>query len=191
MSLDGVIQGPGGPGEDTSNGFTLSGWTAPYFDDESGKIMNEQMKLPFSLLLGRKTFQIWENFWPQHEAEWPGVNSVTKYVVSKSLSKTDWKNTVFINENAVDALKKLKKEDGPNLHVYGSSGLAHTLLENDLVDEIWLKTYPVVLGKGKRLFDESSFPVAFKLVSSKTVPSGVIFANYQRVGEVKVGSVEA
>lgn len=190
MTLDGVIQAPGGPEEDTSGNFKFGGWTAPYFDDFSAKVMAEQMKQPFSLLLGRKTFDIWAAFWPQHEDQWPGVNDVTKYVVSNSIKTSDWSNSVFINENVVENLKKLKKEAGPNIQVYGSSNLMQTLLKNDLVDELWLKIFPITLGEGKRLFESGTIPAAFTLTGTQISPSGVIIANYKRSGEVKTGSVE-
>src|SRR5258708_19318375 len=180
ITLDGVIQAPGGPEEDTSGGFTYGGWTAPYFDDFSGKAMAEQMKQPFSLLLGRKTFEIFASYWPQHEDPLPGVNDGPKYVVSKSLKKHDWNNTVLINNNVVEEIKKLKQQKGPDLQVYGSGNLIQTLLKNDLIDELWLKTFPITLGKGKRLFGEGTIPAAFKLIESKISPSGVIFANYKR-----------
>lgn len=188
LTLDGVMQAPGGPKEDTSGDFKYGGWTAPYFDDFSGKVMAEQMKQPFSLLLGRKTFKIFASYWPKHEDAWPGVNDATKYVVSKSLKKHKWVNSVFINNNVVEELKKLKKKNGPDLKVYGSGNLVQTLLKNDLVDELWLKIFPITLGKGKRLFENGAIPAAFKLIESKTSPSGVIFANYKRFGKVKTGS---
>jgi dihydrofolate reductase len=188
LSLDGVMQAPGGPTEDTSGGFKFGGWTVPYFDEMSGELMSEQMKEPFSLLLGRKTFEIFASYWPQHADVWPGINEATKYVVSSSLKKHDWNNTVVINENVVDELKKLKAQDGPDLMVHGSGNMIQTLLKNDLVDELWLKIYPVTLGKGKRLFGEGVIPAAFTLVETKATPSGVIFASYKRAGEVKTGS---
>ncbi len=188
ITLDGVMQAPGGPEEDTSGGFKYGGWTAPYFDDFSGSVMAEQMKQPFSLLLGRITFEIFASYWPQHESQWPGVNAATKYVVSKSLKKSDWKNSVFINKNVVEEIKKLKKQNGPDLQVYGSGNLIQTLLKNDLVDEHWLKIFPITLGVGKRLFEEGTNPAAFKLIDSKISPSGVIVANYKRFGKVKTGS---
>ena len=187
ITLDGVIQAPGGPEEDTSGNFKFGGWTAPYFDDFAGKEMSKQMKEPFSLLLGRKTFEIFASYWPQHENEWPGINKATKYVVSKTLKDPTWENTVVIKD--AKELKKLKNSDGPDLQVYGSSNLAQTLLENDLVDELWLKIFPVTLGQGKRLFAEGTIPASFKLIDSKVSPSGVIFVNYKRSGEVRTGSV--
>ncbi|HSW89579.1 MAG TPA: dihydrofolate reductase family protein [Patescibacteria group bacterium] len=188
LTLDGVMQAPGGPEEDTSGGFKYGGWTAPYFDDFAGKVMAGQMKTPFSLLLGRKTFEIFAGYWPEHEDMWPGINTMKKYAVSKTLKKSDWKNSVIINKNVVVELIKLKKQKGPDLHVYGSGNLVQTLLKNDLVDELWLKIFPITLGNGKHLFEGGAIPMAFTLVDSKVSPSGVIFANYKRAGEVKTGS---
>lgn len=188
LTLDGVMQGPGGPGEDTSDGFEYGGWTVPYFDDFAGKVMGEQMKGPFSLLLGRKTFEIFASYWPQHADVWPGINEATKYVVSDTLSSSDWQNSVFLKGDIVEEIKKLKAGDGPDLHVYGSSNFVQTLMRYDLVDEFWLKIFPVTLGKGKRLFAEGTIPAAFRLTDSKVSPSGVIIVNYERAGEVKTGS---
>lgn len=189
LTLDGVMQAPGGPDEDTSGGFKYGGWTAPYFDDFAGQIMAKQMKQPFSLLLGRKTFQIFAGYWPEHEDQWSGINDVTKYVVSTTTSSSDWHNSEFINDNVVERLTQLKKEDGPPLQVYGSATLVQTLMKHDLVDEYWLKIFPVTLGSGKRLFGEGTIPAAFKLSESKISPRGVIFANYSRAGDVQTGSV--
>jgi len=189
ITLDGVMQAPGGSKEDTAEGFKYGGWTAPYFDDFAGKAMGEQMKEPFSLLLGRKTFDIFASYWPKHADAWPGVNEATKYVVSNTLSKSNWHNTVFVNGDVVAQLKKLKAGKSPDLQVWGSGNLAQTLFKNDLVDELWLKIFPVVLGTGKRLFDAGTIPAAYALTDSKISPSGVIFANYKRAGKVKTGTV--
>ncbi len=183
------MQAPGGPKEDTSGGFKYGGWTFPYFDDFAGKIMASQMKKS-DLLLGRKTFKIFEAYWPKHSDGWPGINEVKKYVVSKKLKKSHWKNSVFINKNVVDEIKKLKKGRGSDLQVYGSGKLIQTLLKNVLVDELWLKIFPITLGKGKKLFVEGTIPAGFELIMSKTTPKGVIFASYKRAGEVKTGSFE-
>ena len=188
ITIDGVMQAPGGPEEDTSGGFEYGGWTVPYFDEFSMKVMEEQMKQPFALFLGRKTFEIFASYWPQHASEWPGINESTKYVVSNTLAKHDWENSIFIKGNVVEEIKKLKAQDGPDLQVYGSGKLIQTLLKHDLVDELRLKTFPITLGSGKRLFAEGTIPAAFKLTDSKVSPSGVIFANYERAGEVKTGS---
>lgn len=188
ITLDGVMQAPGGPEEDTSGGFKYGGWTVPYFDEFLGKVMGEQMKQPFNLLLGRKTFEIFASYWPQHANNWPGINEATKYVVSKTLTSHEWENSVFIKGNVVQEIKKLKAQDGPDLQVYGSGNLIQTLLKHDLVDELWLKTFPITLGPGKRLFAGGTIPAAFTLEESKTSPKGVIVASYKRAGEVKVGS---
>jgi len=188
ISLDGVLQAPGGPEEDTSGGFEFGGWTVPYFDEFSGKIMTEQMKLPFELLLGRKTYEIWASYWPHHSEGWPGINSAKKYVVSHSPMQLEWSNSILIKDNVVEQIKKLKRQDGPDLKVWGSGNFVQTLLKHDLVDEFWLKIFPITLGKGKRLFAEGTIPAAFKLSAHKVSPSGVIIANYERAGEVKTGS---
>jgi len=189
LTLDGVMQAPGGPKEDTSGNFKYCGWSAPLGDDFLGNVMGEQMRQPDSLLLGRKTYDIFSSYWPQHESSWPGVNKAKKYVVSSTIVNPTWENTVVIKDNVVEELKNLKNQDGPDLHVWGSGNLAQTLFKNDLVDELWLKIYPIVLGAGNRLFAEGTIPAAFKLTDSKVSPSGVIIANYVRNGEVKTGSV--
>jgi dihydrofolate reductase len=186
LTLDGVMQAPGGPEEDTSGDFKYGGWTAPYFDDFAGKEMGKQMEGDYDLLLGRKTFEIFANYWPSHSDEWKQVNEITKYVASNTLTESQWKPTVFLKDT--EALKKLKEEDGPDLQVYGSGNLAQTLLKNDLVDEMWLKIFPVTLGEGKKLFADGTIPKSFELIDSKVSPSGVIFAYLKRKGEVKTGS---
>lgn len=188
LTLDGILQAPGGPEEDTSGNFKYGGWTVPYFDDFSAKVMAEQMKQPFSLLLGRKTFEIFASYWPKHADAWPGINESTKYVVSHTPSSSEWQNSIFLKGDIVEELKKLKQEDGPDLQVYGSGNLIQTLLQHDLVDELWLKIFPITLGTGKRLFDTGTIPAAFSLIESKTSPSGVIYASYKRAGQVKTGS---
>lgn len=191
ISLDGVMQAPGGPDEDTSGGFKYGGWTAPYFDEFSGKIMDQQMSMPFDLLLGRKTYAIFAAYWPTQGPSSVSVpfNKATKYVVSGSSPKLTWENSVLIEGGVAAKLKKLKQQDGPMLQVHGSGNMIQTLLKNDLVDELWLKTFPVTLGKGKRLFAEGSMPAAFTLTDSLISPSGVIFANYKRSGQVKTGTI--
>ncbi len=189
ITLDGVIQAGGGPDEDTSGDFKYGGWQAPYSDEVVGSVMAEQMRWPFALLLGRKTFDIWASYWPHHAENWPGINAATKYVVSTTLREHEWSNSVFINRDVVEEIRKLKAAEGPPLHVYGSGNLVQTLLTNDLVDELWLKTYPITLGQGKRLFEDGTAAAAFRLASSTTSPSGVIIANYTRAGEVETGSL--
>ena len=188
ITLDGVMQAPGGPEEDPSGSFKYGGWTVPYFDEASGNVMAEQMKAPFALLLGRKTFEIFASYWPQHADGWPGINEATKYVVSKTLREHEWSNSVFINGDAVEEIKKLKSQDRPPLQVHGSGNLIQTLLKYDLVDELWCKIFPVTLGQGKRLFEDGTSPAAFTLERTTTSPFGVIVANYKRAGEVKTGS---
>jgi dihydrofolate reductase len=189
MTLDGVMQAPGGPEEDTSGGFTFGGWSVGYFDDVVGQAMAEQMGHPFDLLLGRRTFDIFATFWPKVTDETGrGINSATKYVVSHRPVNLDWKTTVLITGDVVDKIKKLKAEDGPELQVHGSGDLIQTLLKNDLVDELWLKTFPVVLGTGKRLFARGSIPAGFTLLRSTVSPSGVVIGTYARAGQVKIGS---
>jgi dihydrofolate reductase len=188
VTLDGVMQAPGGPEEDTSGGFTLGGWTAPYFDEALGQVMGEQMAVPFDLLLGRKTYDIFAAYWPQHESEGEPLNAATKYVVSHQARKLAWGPAHLITGDVVAEIQKVKSQDGPMLQVHGSSELIQTLLKNDLVDALWLKIFPVTLGVGKRLFGDGAVPAAFTLEESKTTPQGVIVASYKRVGEVKTGS---
>jgi dihydrofolate reductase len=189
ITLDGVIQAGGAPQEDTSGGFKYGGWQAPYSDETLGEVMAEQMKEPFALLLGRKTFDIFASYWPSHAENWPGINEATKYVVSNTLREHEWSNSVFINGDVAEEIRKLKAGDGPPLQVYGSANLVQTLLKHDLVDELWLKTYPITLGQGKRLFQEGTSAAAFNLESTTVSPAGVIIANYRRAGEVKSGSL--
>ena len=188
ITLDGVMQAPGGPEEDTAGGFKYGGWTEPYGDEVGGKILAGQMQ-PAEYLLGRKTFEIWEAFWPEHADFWPGINDGTKYVMSTTVEQSDWKNTVFIK--SVEDIKKLKNSDGPDLQVWGSGKLVQSLLKNDLVDELWLKIFPVTLGSGKKLFDDGTMPAAFTLTESTVTPSGVVMVNYRRSGEVTTGTVGA
>ncbi|HEV2227033.1 MAG TPA: dihydrofolate reductase family protein [Nitrososphaerales archaeon] len=190
LTLDGVMQAPGGPEEDPSGGFTHGGWSAPYWDDFMGNVMTEQMKWPFDLLLGRKTYEIFAGYWPK--AEGPGakeLNDATKFVVSTMLKKLDWAKSVLISGDVVNQIRNVKKQSGPELQVHGSGNLIQTLLKNDLVDEFRLKTFPLTLGGGKRLFAEGSVPAGFKLIGSKASPKGVIVATYERAGDVKTGSL--
>jgi dihydrofolate reductase len=188
LTLDGVMQGPGGPTEDTSGNFTLGGWTVPFFDEFLGVVMTEQMGKPFDLLLGRKTFEIFASYWPDHPEDGAGINNATKYVASNTLTSHDWEKTVFLNENVVEEIKKLKQQDGPDLQVHGSASLIQTLLKHDLIDELWLKIFPITLGMGKRLFEHGTIPASFTLTESKTSPKGVIVASFKRSGEIKTGS---
>lgn len=186
ITLDGVMQAPGGPEEDTSDGFQYGGWTAPYGDEASGKFMEKLME-PKDYLLGRKTFKIWEHYWPEHADFWPAINNGTKYVLSKTVDKTDWKNTVFLE--SVEEIKKLKNSEGSDLQVWGSDKLIQLLLKHDLVDELWLIIYPLTLGQGKKLFADGTIPAAFTLIENTVTPSGLIMANYKRAGKVHTGTV--
>ncbi len=188
ITLDGVMQAPGGSKEDASQGFKYGGWTAHYASDASGKVWKKQMKAA-DLLLGRKTFDIFESYWPEHAAGWPGINEVTKYVLSDTRSASDWENTVFLKSLA--DIKKLKKGEGSDIKVWGSSELIQLLLKHDLVDELWLNTYPLTLGTGKKLFQDGAIPAAFTIVQSTVTPNGVIMVNYKRAGKVKTGTVGA
>jgi dihydrofolate reductase len=191
VSLDGVMQAPGGPDEDTSGGFQYGGWTAPFADEVSGKIMGEQMSKPFDLLLGRKTYDIFAAYWPKQEASAMATvpfDRATKYVVSRSSPKLEWEKSVLIEGDVAAKLREIKKEDGPPLQVHGSGDLIQSLLEHDLVDQLWLKIFPVTLGTGKRLFGGGTTATGFELAESKTTSRGVIFANYRRAGAVETGS---
>lgn len=185
LSMDGILQGPGGPDEDASGNFKYCGWTVPYFDGFLGEIMSEQMKQPFNLLLGRTTYDIFAAHWPHHAEEWPGINESTKYVVSKQDLDLSWENSVQLKGDFVTEIERLKSEDGPDLYVYGSGQLAQALFQHDLIDELWLKIFPITLGTGKRLFDEGTLPARYELKESSVSPKGVIVANYKRAGEVK------
>jgi dihydrofolate reductase len=187
LTLDGVMQAPGGPTEDTSGNFTHGGWTVPYFDEVLGQVMTEQMSVPFDLLLGRKTFEIFASYWPDHPEEGAGINKATKYVASNTLTIHPWEKTVFLKGDVGRDIKRLKEDDGPNLQVHGSSNLIQTLLKQDLVDEFWLKIFPVTLGEGKRLFGDGAVPVAFSLVETMSTPRGVMIATFKRAGEVVTG----
>ena len=187
ITLDGVMQAPGGPQEDTSGGFKYGGWTVSYGDELFGKIMQEELK-PADYILGKKTFEIFESYWPQHADFWPGINDGTKYVLSQSREKSDWKNTVFLKDLA--DIKKLKNSEGADIQVWGSSKLIQLLLKHDLVDELRLKIYPVILGEGKKLFENGAVPAAFTLTENQVTSKGVIIANYKRAGEVITGNIE-
>lgn len=190
VSLDGVMQAPGGPQEDTSGGFTQGGWSVGYWDDTLSQTMDEQMGHPFDLLLGRKTYDVFASAWPKIDPNSP-INSCQKYVVThRPVPKDDhvWKNTMAISGNVADEIKKIKQQSGNEIQVHGSSELIQTLLKHDLIDELWLKIYPCTLGKGKRLFGSGAIPAGFNLISSKSSSSGVIIANYKREGNVKMGS---
>jgi dihydrofolate reductase len=191
VSLDGVIQAPGGPEEDTSGGFTHGGWTVPFADEAFGRIINAELSQPFDLLLGRKTYEIFASYWPQQTGSIADpFNKATKYVVSRGGVELTWKESVLIDGDVVARLKALKQEDGLALQVHGSGKLLQALFKNDLIDELRLRIFPVTIGSGKRLFAEGTIPAAFELLDSTTLPSGVILANYKRAGKLTTGSFE-
>ena len=191
VSLDGVMQAPGGPGEDTSGGFKYGGWVEPYTNEEYDKVVQEELQ-PADYLLGRKTYEIWAGYWPQHSDFWPGINSGTKYVLSKHLEQSDpmirgWQNSVVLHD--LEEIKKIKEENGPDIQVWGSSEVVQLLMEHDLADELRLKIHPLLLGKGKKLFANNASPAAFKLTKNIVTSRGVIIAIYKRDGEVKTGDM--
>lgn len=188
ISLDGVIQAPGGPEEDTSGGFAYGGWVAPYSDPVLGTALRKQMNQPFDLLLGRKTFDIWAPYWPQHADAWPGVNTATKYVASNTLTASAWQPSVFLNGDIAEKVAKIKQQPGPDLHVWGSGHLLQTLIKHDLVDTFWLMIYPLTLSSGKRLFAEGTLPAAFKVTEGQVTTKGVVVMNYERAGAITTGS---
>lgn len=190
ISMDGVIQAPGGPEEDPSGGFVYGGWVSPYADEVLGTALRKQMSLPFDVLLGRKTFDIWEPYWPKHADAWPGIMTATKYVASNTRTSSEWQPSVFLNGDIAGQVAKLKQQPGPDLNVWGSSNLLQTLIKHDLVDSFWLMLYPLTLGSGKRLFAEGTIPAAFKVTENHVGPNGVIVANYERAGAIKTGSYE-
>ncbi len=186
ISIDGVIQGPGGPEEDTSNGFAYGGWSGPYADEIIGTALRKQMNVPFDLLVGRKTFDIWEAYWPHHADAWPGVNAATKYVASNTRTSSEWQPSVFLNGDVAEKVAKIKGQPGPDLNVWGSGNLLQTLIKHDLVDTFWLMIYPITLGSGKRLFAEGTIPSAFKVTESVVGSTGVILVNYERAGGITI-----
>jgi dihydrofolate reductase len=187
ISLDGVIQGPGGPEEDTNGGFSLGGWISGYSEEMLGTALKKMMYSPFDLLIGRKTYDIWAPYWPNNGQFWPNVNTSTKYVASNTLTHTDWQPSVVLNGDVAAKVAALKQTDGPDLHVWGSSELLQTLIAHDLVDSFWLMMYPVTLGKGKRLFGSGAIPAAFKVSEGAITPNGVVLITYERAGEIKAG----
>ena len=188
VSLDGVIQSPGGPEEDTSGGFAYGGWISHYSDPLLSSVIRKQMNMPFDLLIGRKTFDIWAPYWPQHADIWSGVNTATKYVASNTLTSSEWQPTVFLNGDISEKITRLKQQPGRNLHLYGSAHLLQTLLKHDLVDEFWLKIHPITFGTGKRLFASGTLPAAFKVTEGQVTSKGVIMVNYARAGAIPTGS---
>lgn len=190
MSLDGVIQGGGGPDEDTSGGFAYGGWVAPYDEKAIGAAVMKMLNSPFELLLGRKTFDIWASYWPHHGDFWPGVNTATKYVVSNTVTSSEWQPSVFLNGDVAAKVAELKQQPGPDIHVWGSANLLQTLFKHDLVDTFWLLIYPVTIGSGKRLFADGTIPAAYQVTESIVAPNGVIHVTYERAGDIKLGKVQ-
>jgi dihydrofolate reductase len=182
ITLDGVIQAPGGKEEDVSGGFAHGGWISSYSDVILGKALKEQMNKSFDLLLGRKTFEIWEPYWPHHADAWANVNTATKYIASNTRTSSAWQPSVFLSGDIANEVGKLKQQQGPELHVWGSGNLLQTLIKYDLVDVFWLMIYPITLGTGKRLFADGTIPAAFKVTESVVTPNGVIVVNYERAG---------
>jgi dihydrofolate reductase len=182
VTLDGIMQAPMGSDEDTSGAFKYGGWTASHADAMSGKAVQKEANQTADYLLGRKTFEIFASFWPAHANMWPGINNGTKYILSKTIKNSDWKNTVFLK--SLEDIKQLKISEGSDIQVWGSSELIHLLLENSLVDEIHLRIFPIILGKGKKLFDDTTAATAFTLTENLVTPKGVIIAYYKRAGEV-------
>lgn len=188
ISIDGVIQAPGGPEEDPTSSFAYGGWISPYSDEILGTALRKQMNSPFDILLGRKTFDIWEPYWPQHADIWPGVNTATKYIASNTRTSSEWQPSVFLNGDIAEKVAKIKQGEGPDLHVWGSSNLLQTLIKHDLVDTFWLMIYPITLGDGKRLFANGTLPATFKVTESTVSSKGVIVVNYERAGGITTGS---
>jgi dihydrofolate reductase len=188
LSLDGVIQAPGGPDEDTSGGFAYGGWIGTYSDEILGTALKKQMNSPFDLLLGRKTFEIWEPYWPKHTDIWPNASTATKYVASNTRTSSEWQPSVFLNGDIAEKVSEIKQQQGPDLHVWGSGTLIQTLIQQDLVDTFWLMIYPITLGGGKKLFANGTIPAAFKVTEGILTPSGIIVVNYERAGAVKTRS---
>ena len=185
ISMDGVMQAAGGPEE----GFEYGGWSAPYYDEALDKIAEKQKDPIGDLLFGRRTFELFASFWPDHEDIWPGVNNARKYVLSSTMNESDlgWKNSVILK--TVEDIKKLKRSEGPDLKVHGSGKLVQTLLKYNLVDELWLLIHPLMLGTGQKVFPDGAIPAAFTLVECTSTPNGVIAAHYKPAGEVKTGTM--
>src|SRR5262249_14674375 len=189
VSLDGVIQAPGGPEEDTGGGFAYGGWAKQHSYPFLSTAIKKQMTTPFDLLIGRKTFDIWARHWPQHGDVWPAVNTATKYVASNTMTSHEWRPSVFLNGDIAEKITKIKQQEGPDLHVYGSANLVQTLHKHDLVDAFWLKIFPITLGSGKRLFADGTIPASFQVTESTVTSKGVIIVNYERAGAHLTGSL--
>ena len=184
MTLDGVIQNE----ENDGDGFKHGGWFFPFADEVTGGVIQERLAKPVDLLLGRKTFDGWETYWPTHSNFWPNVMTATKYVASNTRDSSDWQPTVFLSGDLAEEVRQLKQTDGPDLHVFGSANMLQTLFKNDLVDALELMIIPVTLGSGKRLFQDGTIPAAFKVTRSQVSPNGIIIVSYERDGDVKTGA---
>ena len=184
MTLDGVIQNE----ENDGDGFKYGGWFFPYADDVTGAVIQERLARPVDLLLGRKTFDGWETYWPTHSNFWPNVMTATKYVASKTRTSSDWHRSVFLGGDLAEEVRQLKQTDGPDIHVFGSADMLRTLFKNDLIDALELMIIPVTLGTGKRLFQDGTIPAAFKVTKSQVAPKGIISVTYERDGELKTGA---
>ena len=190
LTLDGVMQAPGGPGEDDSGGFAHGGWSVNYWDEQMGQVMGEAMSRPFALVLGRRTYDIFAAYWP-HATDDAGakpLNDATKYVASRSHPRLEWSSSVLIEGDAAEGIAALKQEDGPELQVHGSGNLIQTLLRHNLVDQYRLWVFPLVIGSGKRLFSDGTIPSGLKLVDSKVSTTGVVIGTYEPAGEIVTGS---
>ena len=185
VTLDGVVQAPGGPDEDTSGGFAHGGWVGSYADPVQSAVIRRQMRLPFDLLLGRRTFEIWAPYWPAHPEVWPEVQVATKYVASNTVTAHAWGPSVFLGGDVAGRVAALKRQPGTDLHVYGSANLLQTLLAHDLVDALWLRIHPITLGRGKRLFEGGAIPAAFRVTESEVTSTGVVLVSYERAGAVE------
>ena len=190
MTLDGVVQAPGGPGEDDDGGFAHGGWTVAYFDEHLGEVMGAFMSGPFDLVLGRRTYDIFAAFWPTASEEDGAkpLNDATKHVASRGRPRLTWERSRLLEGDVAEAVRALKQQDGPELQVHGSGNLVQTLLRHGLVDEWQLLTFPVVLGQGKRLFGDGTVPAALQLVSSSVSRSGVVVGRYATAGDVVTGT---
>jgi dihydrofolate reductase len=191
ISIDGIIQAPGGREEDPSGGFAYGGWSAPFQDETLGNALKRYLDVPCDLLLGRKTFDLWEAYWPKHSDFWPHVMTATKYVASNTRTTSDWQPTEFLSGDVATKVAEIKQRPGPDIHVWGSGDLLHTLMKYDLVDTLFLMTFPVTLGSGRRLFADGTNAASFKVTDSVVSPSGVVAMTYERAGDVKVGDVGA
>ncbi|MDQ5874835.1 MAG: dihydrofolate reductase family protein [Actinomycetota bacterium] len=190
LTLDGVMQAPGGPEEDPDGGFAYGGWSVNYWDEKMGEVMGEAMSKPFDLLLGRKTYEIFAAYWP-HATDDSGakpLNDATKFVASRTVRSLDWSKSVLIEGDVAEGVTALKQEEGPELQVHGSANLIQTLLRHKLIDEYRLWTFPVVVGRGKRLFSDGTVPAGLNLVANQLSTTGVVMATYVPAGEIVTGS---